>query len=234
MMGRGLYLQRRIDARYQQRGSQITLRRMSLLVGTSPLPNPPALKNVTVANDTAMGAVEIALAATVARGRLVAGDQLVMGLVTATVAPRDPNDLTLEDGEVVVTEGGSQITLTGNFSNYDLDALLADTPAIGNAFPQVLLTAPLSAAVSAGTPVNFIFAADMTVYGYIKSFSNQMIDGERVQVNDLNVGISAYSAGAPPPNVSDRLIIQGVEKSILNVQSMINDNKQLTWQCHVR
>jgi hypothetical protein len=235
MMGRGYYLQRRIDARYQQRGSQITLRRVSFLSGNNTLPNPAMLKNLTVAQDAAQGDVTVSLSATVARGRLVPGDQLVMGNVTATVAQLQVNDITLESGTVLFAENGDQITLDGSFSSYDLPPLLTDTPAVNNAFPQVLLTEPLSGPVSAGTQVTMVWQADTTVYGYINSYDNTMIDGQRIQANDLQVGISALSANpAAPPTITDKIVVLGVEKAILNVSSKINDNQQLVWVCQVR
>jgi hypothetical protein len=84
-MKRADYLALRVSQRIQQRGTPAVLRRMTGLPGPQPAMNPPQLVDPVVHGAVSAGAAAVSLRASTARGRLVAGDKIIIGAQVLTV-----------------------------------------------------------------------------------------------------------------------------------------------------
>lgn len=89
---------RNVAGAIRRKGTHITLRRVTTSAAPELLPNPPTLNDPTMDGAALSGATTIAIAATEARGRLLAGDELIIDRVTyrvtATIESRDFDDVT--------------------------------------------------------------------------------------------------------------------------------------------
>ncbi len=211
---RNHYAQNRVLDRMQQRGEPMILRHVSLLAGQEGFKNPPDIVGaVTVtAGSTHTGQVYLGLTGPSIIGRLVPGDQIVIGPTTLTVVTMPVGVMTDTDGIPVVDLSGHPTF--GSPPNYHADSL-----AWGNVLSVVPVSGIVDPAPLLGGVAAFVFHADQTVYGTTLSYYSMQQMGW-VQVDGLGLSLAGKGI-TPEPKVNDVLLIDAADgrqmHSVVNV-----------------
>lgn len=194
---------RRYADAMQRRGRQITLRRITALAdGTTP--NPPTLVFPVLDGDAAAAATSIAIRASQAIGRLLAGDTLSIG-------------------------GFAPVTIAADVTARALSLDPANPATPG--FDAVTLASGLPGAAADGTAIVPTWKADTLVWASVQGFavglrSDQIVSG------DLRVRIAAF--GIAQPSLTDRLLIDGYDRSIVGVDPFYVRSDIAAWDVQAR
>ncbi|WP_372395295.1 hypothetical protein ABMY26_06720 (plasmid) [Azospirillum sp. HJ39] len=97
----------------------------------------------------------------------------------------------------------------------------------------VQFTPPLTADVAAGDAAHMLYVADEVVVARVEGFPERLIDGTLISVGDLQVLIPG-SELTEPPNLTDRLILDGVEKSIVDRTPVYAASQIAFWRVQAR
>lgn len=128
----------------------------------------------------------------------------------------------LVPGDVLAMVGGPTVTVA--------------TTTLARVFPsgfsQVGLTAPLTVPIAAYTPLNILYAADITVSAVIGSYPLRLIDGERIQSRDIQVTLGAFKA--PDIRSTWGLILLGREFSIVEATPAFERSTIVSWSIQAR
>ncbi len=196
-MGFDQRIRQRVASILHRRGKPVLLRRVTVLDGPAPSPNPPTADRLSVVAAAAAGASAITLHAKGLTGRLEPGDRFVL------------------DGDATV------YTIT------------ARAIAAAGRFTALPFAPPLAVPVDAGAAVAMGFAADTPVDARIEGFPARLVDGTLIQVGDLQAMIPGAALSAPP-GITDKLLIDGVPKSIVAVTPQYAATTVICWRVQAR
>ena len=232
---RNNYVQRRVRARMQSRGDPMVLRRVADLAGPAPYLNPPDVSPDVEVNNVYVdggGQTYFRLAATTAIGRLVSGDRLVVGGLSATdwtVVTMPQTVLTDSDGIPQTDADGNP--LFGTPLLYYPDALSSN-----DMFPVVPVTPVVAGSNAAGTlaqPLSFVFAADQAVYGYTMTYEQATALGW-TELDTLAVRLAAWRVD-PPPKTNDMVLLNGGEiRSVVQTGRVFRDGVNFMYPVQLR
>ncbi len=128
---------------------------------------------------------------------------------------------------------GDKIDLGGGF----LLLVGADTAARPPTGPAGFAAVPVSPgvprAVPAGTPVAFVFTADMPTFGRIAAFPRRLVDGERIRSRDLNLIVSAWQLGEIVPGAWS-VFVNGREMSVEDATPSYEGGEIVSWSVQAR
>lgn len=105
--------------------------------------------------------------------------------------------------------------------------------ASSNGLAGVGINPVLAADVADLTTVTFSFLNDTTLYASVRSFPRNLMDGTLVTASDLMVLIPAKSLPFTPKN-TDRLIIDDVQKDIVDYTPGYQGDQVAFWNVHAR
>ena len=152
-------------------------------------------------------------------GSLQASAAAIIGATTISLtAPSVSGRLIVGD---MLCIGGNDYTIT------------AQSIASGNVFTNVAITPPLLTNVSINDPVNATFVADMQIQARISGYSDNVIAGTLVQMGDLQLIVPATQLSFTPA-ITDKLIVDGIQKSIITVAPQFAASKPGSWRIQAR
>jgi hypothetical protein len=237
-LSREVYVQRRIAARYQERGDPITLRRVTLVtVGnpSSPVPyqNPPdySADLVVTTGISVTGQAYLGMSGTSAIGRLVPNDVIVCsdnsGVVATWQVQTMPTAIATDsDGIPKAATNGTPIL--GTATPYCPDSLAADNK--WTVIPVLNVSGDSNPAHSVSKSVRLQFRADVLVYGVVLSLTEMTFNGW-TEVDAIGLNLAAYNGGeiTPPPKVDDWLIVNGQLRAIITANQLFRRGTQLVY-----
>lgn len=110
-MNRVQYVAERQYAMLQRRGTTVTVRKVSVVAGSIPSPNPPRIEgSLTLSGAHTVGASALNVAASTLAGTIKAGDSLKVGAVTYKVT-----------GDATSTVNTATVTITPNLASSQSD-----------------------------------------------------------------------------------------------------------------
>lgn len=115
--------------------------------------------------------------------------------------------------------------------------VMADAPALplnapgGGGWAAVPIE-PLPFDMAAGTPVGFLWSADLRTFGMINSFPIRLVDGERIKARDLSILVSAY--GLPAIDPTWTVLAHGREMSIVGATPAFKRDDIVSWTIQAR
>ena len=123
---------------------------------------------------------------------------------------------------------GDKLTIAGA-----VYTLTSEVVAVANTFTGLTFTPTLAADVAAGDAVLVAFSADVTVTARISGYSENMMGGTLVQIGDFNVVIPATQITFTP-TIVDKLIIDGIPRSIVSVTPQYAASLPASWRIQAR
>jgi len=236
------YAADRASIRYKQRGDLMTLRRITLLPGTPPYPNPPQVSadlviRTAIDGTHGLGLSYFGIYGSSVIGRLTPGDQVIIaGQPVWTVVAMPANVQTDADGIAMANPDGSPLWLAQAPATWQTDTLAGtENPALP--WPVVPVSAPGAPSCTSafGLPASFIFRADEPIYG--NSMNQQkMVEAGWIEGNDVGFEIAAYDRfnKVARPRTDDQVMTSdGFVYSIVSVneQSRANVSQLYALRC---
>ncbi|PWC95456.1 hypothetical protein [Azospirillum sp. TSO5] len=125
---------------------------------------------------------------------------------------------------------GDRFTVPSDATIY---TVAAQAIAVNAQIGAAQFTPPLVADVAAGVSAHMIYAADKAVAARVEGFPERLIDGTLIRVGDLQVLIPGSELDEPP-RLTDRLILDGIEKSIVTVTPVYAASQIAYWRIQAR
>lgn len=193
---------RRYADAMQRRGTQIVLRRTTLAGRQGP--NLPSVTGALLNGMTYAGAETIAIRATAASGRIIAGDRITIGTrlpisVVAEVVANAP-----DPNPAVVWAPG---------------------------FTGVHLSSPLPRPAADGNTISFIWSADAPVWVTVESFGSSLANTDIV-AGDLDIEMAAY--GIARPVATNMLLIGDEIRTVVQAQPKYYRGFVVAWKIQAR